>query len=82
LVSLAQGPIKGVICYKGYVINGFWFHIKSGQSKLKTQNSNVVEGKTESGKKDFHDVLEEVIVLEYNALNNRASPKVVLFRCK
>ena len=75
--------MKGVCSYEGYVINGFRFHTKRRQRKRKTQNSGVVvEGKTENGKKDFYGVLEEVIVLEYNPLKSRTSPKVLVFKCK
>jgi len=42
----------------------------------------VVEGETENVKKDFFGVLKEVIVLEYDALKNRTSPKIVLFKCR
>uniref|UniRef100_A0A803N9A1 DUF4216 domain-containing protein n=1 Tax=Chenopodium quinoa TaxID=63459 RepID=A0A803N9A1_CHEQI len=43
---------------------------------------NVEFGDAESGGKDFYGTLDEVIVLECDALENRTSPKVVLFRCK
>ena len=75
--------MKCVCSYEGYVINGFRFHTRRRQRKRKTQNSGVVvEGETENGKKDFYGVLEEVIVLEYNPLKSRTSPKVVVFKCK
>ena len=82
LVCLARGPMKGVCSYEGYVINGFRFHTKKCQRKRKTQNSGVVvEGETERGEKDFYGVLKEIIVLEYDALKDRTSPRVVLFKC-
>ena len=66
LVCLAEGPLKGVCSYEGYVINGFRLYTRRHQRKRKTQNSGVaVEGETENEKKDFYGVLEEVIVLEY-----------------
>ena len=75
--------MKGVTSYEGYVINGFRFHTRRRQRNRKTQNSGVVvEGGTENGKKDFYGVLKEVIMLEYDALKNRTSPKVVLFKCR
>uniref|UniRef100_A0A7C9ERB5 DUF4216 domain-containing protein n=1 Tax=Opuntia streptacantha TaxID=393608 RepID=A0A7C9ERB5_OPUST len=83
LFCLAQGPLKCVICYEGYIINGFRFHTRKRQRKRKTQNSGVVvKGDVESGEADFYGVLDEVILLEYNALKDRRSPKVVLFKCK
>ena len=54
LLCLAQGPMKGVTSYEGYVINGFRFHTRRRQRNRKTQNSGVVvEGGTENGKKDI-----------------------------
>lgn len=75
--------MKSVVSYEGYVINGFIFHTKRRQRKRKTQNSGViVKGDVESGEKDFYGVLDEVIILEYGALKNRTSPRIVLFKCK
>ena len=74
---------EGVCIYEGYVINGFRFHTKKHQTKRKTQNSGVVvEGETEKGEKNFYGVLKEIIVLDYDALKDRTSPRVVLFKCK
>ncbi|KAL2923495.1 Protein stu1 [Bienertia sinuspersici] len=83
LLCLARGPMKGGFSFDGYVTNGFRFHTKKRQRCRKTQNSGVtVKGDAQSGEKDFYGILEEVIVLEYDALKNRTSPKVVLFKCK
>uniref|UniRef100_A0A803NAG7 DUF4216 domain-containing protein n=1 Tax=Chenopodium quinoa TaxID=63459 RepID=A0A803NAG7_CHEQI len=83
LFCLERGPMKRVVSYDGYIINGFRFHTKKRQRNRKTQNSGVVvRGDEESGEKNFYGILEEVIVLEYGALKNRTSPKVVLFKCK
>ena len=83
LLCLARGPMKGVVSYQGYVINGFRFHTRRRQRHQKTQNSGVVvEGETENVKKDFFGVLKEVIVLEYDALKNRKKTKIVLFKCR
>uniref|UniRef100_A0A803N4Z9 DUF4216 domain-containing protein n=1 Tax=Chenopodium quinoa TaxID=63459 RepID=A0A803N4Z9_CHEQI len=83
LFCLARGPMKRVVTYDGYIINGFRFHTKKRQRNRKTQNSGVVvKGDEESGEKNFYGILEEVIVLEYGALKNRTSPKVILFKCK
>ncbi|XP_056683289.1 uncharacterized protein [Spinacia oleracea] len=83
LLCLARGPMKKVVSFDGYVINGFRFHTRKRQRNRKTQNSGVVvKGDEESGQKDFYGILEEVVVLEYDALKNRSSPKIVLFKCK
>lgn len=75
--------MKKVVSFDGYVINGFRFHTRKRQRNRKTQNSGVVvKGDEESGQKDFYGILEEVVVLEYDALKNRSSPKIVLFKCK
>ncbi|CAO2821038.1 unnamed protein product [Amaranthus hypochondriacus] len=42
----------------------------------------MVKGDVESGQRDFYGLLEKVIVLEYDSLKDRTSPRVVLFRCK
>ena len=39
---LSRGPNTLVICFKGYIINGFRFHTKDYKAKRKTQNSGVV----------------------------------------
>ena len=58
--------MKGVTRY-----NGLRFHTRRRQRNRKTQNNGVVvEGGTENGKKDFYDVLKEVIALQYDALKN------------
>ncbi|KAL2901388.1 DNA-directed RNA polymerase subunit beta, partial [Bienertia sinuspersici] len=81
LLCLAKGPLKGVITYEGYVTNGFRFHIKRRQRKRRTQNSGVmVKGDKESGEKKFYGILEKVVVLEYDTLKDRTSPRVVLFK--
>ncbi|KAL2929645.1 Replicase polyprotein 1a, partial [Bienertia sinuspersici] len=73
---------KGVTTYEGYLANGFRLNTKKRQSKRKTQNSGVmVRGDSESGGKDFYGMIEKVIVLEYDSLADRTSPRVVSFRC-
>lgn len=75
--------MKGVITYEGYLANGYRFHTKKRQNKRKTQNSGVmVKGDSESGGRDFYGLLDKVIVLEYDSLKDRSSPRVVLFSCK
>lgn len=83
LLCLARGPMRSAIKYEGYITNGFSFHTKKRQRNRKTQNSSVVvKGDSESGEKDFYGVLEEVIILEYDTLVNRTSPRIALFKCR
>ncbi|CAN1131860.1 hypothetical protein LINPERPRIM_LOCUS11315, partial [Linum perenne] len=35
LLSLSRGPSTSVLCYKGYVINGYRFHTKDHENGLK-----------------------------------------------
>ena len=80
---MAQGPLKCVISYEGYIINGFRFDTRKRRRKRKTQNSGVVvKGDVESGEANFYGVPDEVILLEYNFLKDRRSPKLVSSKCK
>ncbi|KAK3019618.1 hypothetical protein RJ639_004560, partial [Escallonia herrerae] len=84
---LARGPNEVVTRYKGFIINGFRFHIKELQQNRKTQNSGlVVNAMTPSfssarddnpilGDLTYYGVLEEIIELQYSG-----SKRVVLFR--
>lgn len=77
LRSLASGPLKGVQRFKGYLANGFRFHIKELEGKRKNQNSGVmVKGETNSGEIEYYGILKEIISLQY--LGGR---RVVLFNC-
>ncbi|CAO2836087.1 unnamed protein product [Amaranthus hypochondriacus] len=83
LLCLSRGSMKSVLTYEGYVANGFRFHTRKRQRKRKTQNSGVmVKGDADSGQRDFYGLLEKVIVLEYDSLKDRTSPRVVMFKCK
>ncbi|KAK3039560.1 hypothetical protein RJ639_027704 [Escallonia herrerae] len=84
---LARGPNEVVTRYKGFIINGFRFHIKELEQNRKTQNSGlVVNAMTPSfsstrddnpilGDLTYYGVLEEIIELQY-----LGSKRVVLFR--
>ncbi|KAK3011293.1 hypothetical protein RJ639_011468 [Escallonia herrerae] len=84
---LARGPNEVVTRYKGFIINGFRFHIKELEQNRKTQNSGlVVNAMTPSfssarddnpilGDLTYYGVLEEIIELQYSG-----SKRVVLFR--
>ncbi|CAO2834629.1 unnamed protein product [Amaranthus hypochondriacus] len=83
LLRLARGSLKSVMAYEGYVANGFRFHTKKRQRKRTTQNSGVmVKGDAESGQRDFYGLLEKVLVLEYDSLKDKTSPRVVMLKCK
>ncbi|XP_060969762.1 uncharacterized protein LOC133036989 [Cannabis sativa] len=88
LYYLAKGPNNIFNRFKRYLINGFRFHIKKIEEKLKTQNSGViVTAKTQSfsssrdpnpifGDVTFFGILTDIIELDYCS-GNRA----VLFKC-
>ncbi|KAM6597102.1 hypothetical protein CsatA_007626 [Cannabis sativa] len=88
LHCLAKGPNNVFIKFKKYVINGFKFHTKAVEKKLKTQNSGVImTAKTQSfasssdpnpvfGDVTFYGVLTDIIELDYSSGN-----RVVLFKC-
>ena len=85
---LSRGLNTLVTCFKGYIINGFRFHTKDYEAKIKTQNSGVViVAETSSfasardmnpitGDVPYYGVLTEVVELHYLGGN-----RVVLFKC-
>lgn len=77
LRPLACGPDKVVLSWSGYVINGFKFHTKSREARLKTQNSGVVvNGDNGADRLNYYGVLIDVVELQYLGGN-----RVVLFKC-
>ncbi|KAK3027806.1 hypothetical protein RJ639_041974 [Escallonia herrerae] len=84
---LARDPNKVVTKYKGFIINGFRFHIKELERNRKTQNSglvvNVMTPSFSNARDDnpiigdltYYGALEEIIELQYSG-----SKRVVLFR--
>ncbi|KAK3022810.1 hypothetical protein RJ639_047059 [Escallonia herrerae] len=84
---LARGPNEVVTKYKGFIINGFRFHIKELERNRKTHNSGlVVNAMTPSfsnarddnpiiGDLTYYGALEEIIELQYSG-----SKRVVLFK--
>lgn len=88
LKDLAQGPHEVGKRYKGFVINGFSFHIREVEKKRKYQNSGVVTTATTtsfssardnnpiSGDVTYYGILNDIIELEYPGSN-----KIVLFKC-
>ncbi|XP_071709264.1 uncharacterized protein [Rutidosis leptorrhynchoides] len=86
--TLAKGPNEVVNKYKGYIINGFRFHIKDVEKNRTTQNSGVIlQALTSSlssardndpivGDVTYYGVLKDIIELQYGD-----EKKVVLFHC-
>ncbi|WCJ39870.1 hypothetical protein M5689_020822 [Euphorbia peplus] len=77
LLSLAHGPLQGIQTFKGYVINGFRFHIKELETKRLRQNSGVlVKGVMNDKTIDYYGVLKEIVELQY-----LTGKRIVLFKC-
>ena len=85
---MSREPSTSVICYKGYIINGFRFHTREREKGKKTQNSGVVvtiEVSSFASARDknpipghvfYYGVLTDVIELHYLGGN-----RVILFKC-
>ncbi|XP_071728182.1 uncharacterized protein [Rutidosis leptorrhynchoides] len=88
ITALANGPYVVVKKYKGYIINGFRFHIKDVEKNRTTQNSGVmIDAVTSSfssasdnnpilGDVTYYGILNDIIELQY--ADNK---QVVLFHC-
>ena len=89
ILSLSRGPSTLVTRYKGYIINGFRFHIREREKgKKKTQNSGVVvtaevlsfastrDKNPILGHVSYYGMLTDVIELHYLGGN-----RVILFKC-
>lgn len=80
LKAVAKGPLKSVMTYSGYVVNGYKFHTKSYGSDRATMNSGVcIKGVNYSiNDSDYYGQLIEVIRLEYPGLPIK---RTFLFKC-
>ncbi|XP_058775568.1 uncharacterized protein LOC131649832 [Vicia villosa] len=80
LRSLAWGPIREVVKWSGYVINGYKFVTKSRNEGMSTTNHNVCVrgGQFDSLENDYYGVLNDIVELEYTG---HPTKKVVLFQC-
>ncbi|KAK2395909.1 hypothetical protein QL285_057599 [Trifolium repens] len=80
LKSLAWGPIRNVIKWSRYVINGYKFVTKSQNEGMSTTNHNVCVrgGQLDSLENDYYGVLIDIVELEYTG---HPTKKVVLFQC-
>ena len=65
--------------YKGFVVNGYKFHIKEHARGRTTCNSGVCVKESIFGEAelDYYGVLEEIVELNYLGVNN-----VFLFKCQ
>ena len=79
LLSLSRGPMKCVTSFKGYIINGYRFHVQDYDKGLRTQNCGVVvvgESDEENKTVDYYGELTEILELQF--VGGR---RVMLFRC-
>ncbi|XP_065859004.1 uncharacterized protein [Euphorbia lathyris] len=68
VLPLAYGPLYGIQTFKGYVINGFRFHIKELETKrLKQNNGVLVKGVMSDKMIDYYGVLNKIVELQYLA---------------
>ncbi|XP_057990575.1 uncharacterized protein LOC131172956 [Hevea brasiliensis] len=80
LKDLSKGPLRSVMSYNSYVVNGYKFHTKSHGSHRATMNSGVcIKGTNYSiDESDYYGQLIEVLRLEYTGLPIK---RIVLFKC-
>ena len=78
--SLGQGPLRLVRTFKGFLVNGYRFHIKANDTDRATMNSGVcIKGSNYSiTESDYYGILTEIVELEYPALPMK---RTVLFKC-
>ncbi|KAG8382392.1 hypothetical protein BUALT_Bualt05G0072600 [Buddleja alternifolia] len=88
LRALAQGPNPVWRRYRGFIVNGFRFHVKKFEKRRRTQNSGlVVTAQTSSyasrndanpivGDVTYYGMLKDIIELDYFE-----GGKIVLFEC-
>lgn len=86
--ALSRGPNNVARRYSGYVINGYRFHTRQHEARLKTQNSGVtLEAVTRSFKSAKDENPEKVCVTYYGAITDIIELdyyghfKYVLFKC-
>jgi len=79
LLTLSRGPMKNVTKFKGYIINGYRFHVQDYNNGLRTQNCGIVvsgEAGEEGRIIDYYGELTEILELQF--VGGR---QLVLFRC-
>ncbi|KAH0725236.1 hypothetical protein KY284_001101 [Solanum tuberosum] len=69
LLTLSRGPMKYVTRFKGYIINGYRFHVQDYDKGLRTQNCGIVvagetdeEGKIIDYYGDLTDILDQQFI--------------------
>jgi hypothetical protein len=87
--TLSEGPNRTVRVCKGFLVNGYRFHINSRAENMATQGSGVVVTATTEcyasardrrprvANVDYYGVLEKVIILDYGS-----KARVALMKCK
>ncbi|KAH0681212.1 hypothetical protein KY284_022297 [Solanum tuberosum] len=79
LLTLSRGPMKYVTRFKGYIINGYRFHVQDYDKGLRTQNYGiVVTGETDEEDKTVDYIGELTNILELQFIGGR---RLILFRC-
>nr|GEX81959.1 hypothetical protein [Tanacetum cinerariifolium] len=78
--DVASGPLRSVVTYPVYFVNGYKFPTSEHGSGRSTYNSEVcLKGSNYSDESnDYYGILAEIVQLEYPALPIK---RVVLFRC-
>ncbi|PWA89857.1 hypothetical protein CTI12_AA106750 [Artemisia annua] len=78
--DVASGPLRSVVTFPVYFVNGYKFHTSEHGSGRLTYNSGVcLKGSNYSDEStDYYGILVEIVQLEYLALPIK---RVVLFKC-
>nr|GEX69802.1 hypothetical protein [Tanacetum cinerariifolium] len=78
--DVASGPLRSVVTYLVYFVNGYKFYTSKHGLGRSTYNSGVsLKGSNYSDESnDYYGILAEIVQLEYPALPIK---RVVLFRC-
>ena len=77
---MAWGPIRNVIKWPTYVINGYKFVTKTQNEGMSTTNYGVCVrgGQHDTEKSNYYGVLTDIVEVEYT---DRPTKKLVLFKC-
>ncbi|KAH0728694.1 hypothetical protein KY284_004559 [Solanum tuberosum] len=68
LLTLSRGLMKNVTKFKGYIINGYRFHVQDYDNGLRTQNCGIVvsgEAGEEDRIIDYYGELTEILELQF-----------------
>nr|XP_016473713.1 PREDICTED: uncharacterized protein LOC107795561 [Nicotiana tabacum] len=79
LLTLSRGPLPYVRRLKGYVTDGYRFHVEDYDRGLRTQNYGViVVGETDDENKNIDYYGELTVIFELQFIGGK---RVILFRC-